>query len=333
MLIHAVLGSRLIGRMSPYLLIKAGCKDPEELFIKMEAHKPGKQVSQRWRLIWNPSLLDTLVLFALHVRTNKKSLESFEKGNMTHQVLGMGHHDEGVDHLGKIIDKLYATGHPVTVSDVHSWDFSVRRDGFHLDAYRRIAHTKSDNVQEKYLFNQLLLVQASLQSAHVVAIGTELVEILHLGILSSGVLSTGEINSFLRTSYAFCSGAVATMACSDDLVAAGTLDLEMLSNFGILEPEATEVPRGMPVSFTSHKFVMKDGRWTAQYDNVDKLFNGLVLKNLKVDGTLVYPGEEVAAGQRFALRHNLYALNLYEKLFEVFGWVLPDADPHAVTLY
>jgi hypothetical protein len=333
LLIHAVLGSRLIGRMSPYLLIKAGCKDPEELFIKMEAHKPGKQVSHRWRLIWNPSLLDTLILFALHVRTNKKSLESFEQGNMTHQVLGMGHHDEGVDHLGAIIDKLYDTGQPVTVSDATSWDFSVRRDGFHLDAFRRIAHTKSDNCLEKYLFNQLLLVQASLQSAHVVAIGTELVEILHLGILSSGILSTGETNSFLRTTYAFCAGAVATMACSDDLVAAGKLDLEMLANFGIIEPEVAEVPRGMPVSFTSHKFVIKDGRWVAQYDNIDKLFNGLILKNLKVDGSLVHPGAEVAAGQRFALRHNLYALKLYEKLYEVFGWFLPEADPFAVAMY
>lgn len=333
LLIHTAFGPSLIGRMSPYLLIKTGCKDPEELFIKMEAHKPKKQMTNRWRLIWNPSLLDTLILYILHVRVNKASLQGFEDGTITHQVLGMGHHDEGVEKLGKIIDSLYDTGHPVSTSDASSWDFSVRRDGFFLDAYRRIATTTSKNHCEKDLFDSLLLVQASLQSAHVVAIGRELVEVHHFGILSSGILSTGEINSFLRTLYAFCSGAVATMACSDDLVAAGTMDMQSLGNFGIIDPAVEVVPQGLPISFTSHNFVKVDGRWIAIYDNVDKLFNGLLLKNTKLDGTLVYPGEEVAAGQRFALRHNKYASWLYKRLFETFGWRLPEADPYAIAPY
>ena len=333
MLIHTVLGPNMIGRMSPYLLVKSGCKDPEELFIKMEVHKPKKQASLRWRLIWNPSLLDTLVLYTLHVRTNKKSLEAFEAGRMTHQVLGMGHHDEGIDRLGEIIDELYKTGKPVTTSDASGWDFSVRRDGFYLDAYRRMATTKSSSIQEKQLYDNLLLTQAAVLSAHVVAIGSELVEILHFGILSSGILSTGDINSFLRTTYAFCAGAVATMACSDDLVAAGEMDMQDLENLGIIAPEVEVVPQGMPIEFTSHKFVKQDGKWTAIYNNVDKLFNGLILKNLKLDGTLVYPGEETASGQRFALRHNTYASAFYQKLYDVFSWHLPEADPFAIATY
>lgn len=333
LLIHTALGCSLIGRMSPYLLVKTGCKDPEELFIKMEAHKPKKQMTFRWRLIWNPSLLDTLVLYLLHVRVNKASLQGFEDGRITHQVLGMGHHDEGVEKLGKIIDGLYDTGHPVTTSDASGWDFSVRRDGFFLDAYRRIATTKAKKENEKHLFDRLLLVQASLQSAHVVAIGRELVEIHHFGILSSGVLSTGETNSFLRTLYAFCSGAVATMACSDDLVAAGVMNMQVLANFGILDPAVDVIPQGLPISFTSHSFVKINGKWIAIYDNVDKLFNGLLLKNTKLDGKLVYPGVEVAAGQRFALRHNKYASWLYKRLFKAFDWHLPEADPYAIAPY
>jgi len=333
LLVHTVLGPTLIGRMSPYLLIRSGCKDPEELFIKMEVHKPKKQQSHRWRLIWNPSLLDTLVLHALHVRTNKSSLEAYETGRMTHQVLGMGHHDEGVEHLGKIIDSLYCTGEPVTTSDASAWDFSVRRDGFFLDAYRRIANTKSSSLFEKALFDDLLLAQASLLSSHVVAVGRDLIEILHFGILSSGILSTGDINSFLRTTYAFCAGAVATMACSDDLVAAGRMDLGQLEDFGIVDPEVQEVPEGHPIDFTSHLFLKRSGKWVAVYNNVDKLFNGLILKNMRVDGNLVYPGEETASGHRFALRHNLFASKFYEKLFEVFSWNLPAASPFAIATY
>jgi hypothetical protein len=334
LMIHIVLGSRLIGRMSPYLLVKSGCKDPEEMFIKMEVHRPKKQASLRWRLIWNPSLLDTLVLYTLHVRTNKKSLEQYETGRMTHQVLGMGHHDEGIARLGEIIEGLYQTGKPVTTSDASAWDFSVRRDGFFLDAYRRIATTRSSSALEKQLYDDLLLTQAALLSAHVVAIGSELVEILHFGILSSGILSTGDINSFLRTTYAFCAGAVATMACSDDLVAAGEMDLEHLEDLGIIDPEVELVPQGMPLEFTSHKFVKNgDGKWIAIYNNVNKLFNGLILKNLKVDGTLLYPGQETASGQRFAIRHNVFASRFYEKLFEVFSWDLPEADPFSIATY
>jgi len=332
-LVHLAIGPGLMGRMSPYLLVKSGCKDPEELFIKPEAHAPRKRMARRWRLIWNPSLLDTLLLHALHVRTNKQSLQDYEEGRMTHQVLGMGHHDEGVEKLGAIIDSLYQTGEVVTTSDASGWDFSVRRDGFYLDAYRRIHQACSGDVDELEAFTQLLLCQAATLSAHVVAVGSDLVELLHFGILSSGILSTGEINSFLRTFYAFCSGAVATMACSDDLVAAGELNMDTLRAFGIVDPEVEIVEEGKPLDFTSHLFVKEGGKWKAVYNNLEKLFNGLLLRNYRPDGTMKTPDAEVAAGHRFALRHNEYASWFYARLYDAFGFFLPEASPYAVATY
>jgi len=66
----------------PEQMHKLGLNDPKVLFLKGEAHSEKKARSGKYRVIWIPSLLDSLCQAFVHERQNKRDLQDYADGTL-----------------------------------------------------------------------------------------------------------------------------------------------------------------------------------------------------------------------------------------------------------
>jgi len=320
-------------------MIRLGLRDPEEAFVKDEAHGESKVKSERWRLIWVSSMIDSLCQDILHRKQNKADISAYADGDLTKQAVGLGHDDAGIAHLGAAIDAM-ANGLPLKGSDVIGWDFSVCRDAIYFDAerrvtcypaYVRVGEDTPDSMALMYPLDQhikmsaaLLYAEAAVNSCHAIVVGDEIWVFENYGITASGVPSTSGQNSPIRSFTLAMAGAIDQMAAGDDELHTGDVDVAVLEAIGQrIKPgsESSSGPNG-PVEFTSHIFEKVNGVWTATFENFPKMVAHMDLRR----GFTGEPAEDMLSGMRFALRHTPDADAAFLAVCQAMGWDRPQAQ-------
>jgi len=311
--------------LSPQDMVLLGLKDPSDVFTKAEPHDAKKAQARRWRLIWNCSVLDAVVQEMAHYAQNKADIAAFNESKLFCQAVGLGHHDEGIEHLGQLFDSLswMGGGKALKGSDASGWDLSVCRDAIAFDAERRAILLKSPSSLDW----KVLYTEAMTNSAHVIVIGKVLWESRYFGVTSSGIPSTSAQNSPIRSFTLQVCGADSAVAAGDDEVHTGDVDLALLATTGCITKEGSgfECPPNGPVDFTSHLFSKdpKTGRWTAKFSNL--------LKMLARADLCRSPGQppkrEALAGMRFMLRNTPEADEVFCSVLARMGWDAPEPEP------
>lgn len=306
-----------IHHYTPEEMIDLGLKDPEVLQIKEEPHKKKKIANRRWRLIWLSSVVDVVTQMVTHFAQNKADIVSYQEGTLKSQTMGMGHSDEGISCLGEVIDHMTEGGDlRLKYEDVSGWDLGVLRDMWYFDAEARCVCLKPG--QHRALEETLLWAEAAISSAHVVVIGQYVWTIDHYGIMGSGVYSTSATNCRGRTAELQACGAKYSTALGDDALYTGDVDTEMFATLGhVMDKEEVgeSDPQG-PVSFTSHSYEKKDGVWTAEFEQINKMLVKLVLTS-GPNG----PKPDQVSGCKFAIRHTPSAKAKFDKIVEEQGWL------------
>jgi len=299
-------------------MVIAGCKDPLEIFVKMEAHGKEKAKKNRWRLIWTSSVVDSVCQDVMHHRQNKADIVAYSDGSLNVQAVGLGHHDDGIKRLGEVFDSMSQGTKSLKGSDASGWDLSVSRDAIVFDAERRIRLlTKAESVAR-----DLLLAEAMTNSAHVLVIGEALWSSDYFGVTATGIPSTSAQNSSIRSFTLRACGADDATAAGDDETHTGDVDPDLLLSTGCLTKEGSEWesgPKG-PASFTSHSFRKSFGMWFATFDNLVKMLAHLDLR--REPGKA--PSTDVTGGMLFALRHSPVEKGIFEKVVKACGWTLGD---------
>jgi len=135
-ILRAAAGARM-GVMDGDEMQRLFLSDPKEQFLKQESQGPPKSRENRWRIIWNSSLIDSICQQLMCFTANKNDIADFQtSGTTTLHGLGTGHDTQGVKHL---ISKVRAGAgeHAIHGSDASGFDLSVPRLGIMLDAERR----------------------------------------------------------------------------------------------------------------------------------------------------------------------------------------------------
>lgn len=305
-----------IHHYTPEEMIAHGLKDPEVLQIKEEPHKKKKAVNKRWRLIWLSSVVDVVVQMVSHFTQNKADIASYQDGHLKSQTMGMGHSDEGIECLGEVIEHMTESGKlRLKYEDVSGWDIGVLRDMWYFDAEARCICLKPG--EHRALEETLLWAEAAISSVHVVVIGNYVWTIHTYGIMGSGVYSTSATNCRGRTAELQACGAKYSTALGDDALYTGEVDKEMFATLGHVmdKDEVGEADPKGPVSFTSHSYEKKDGVWTAQFEQIDKMLVKLVLTAGPAG-----PKPDQVAGCKFAIRHTPSAQLKFNGIVEEQGW-------------
>jgi len=327
-------------------MLRLGLRDPEEAFVKDEAHGASKTKSERWRLIWICSIIDSLCQDVLHRRQNKADIHAFSTGDLTAQAVGLGHDDDGIRRLGAAIDEL-AAGRDLKGSDVQCWDFSVCRDALYFDTERRVSriplyvHLGFEDCgigsgaisslplvypldRHVSISADMLYAEAAVNSCHAIVVGSEIWSFDNFGLTASGVPSTSAQNSPIRSFTLAMAGATSQMAAGDDELHTGDVDARILEELGQRVKRGSETSSGPdgPVEFTSHTFTKVDGVWTASFENFPKMVAHMDLRRVPN----APPSQDMLAGMRFALRHTPLADAAFQTICSGMGWRLPDAS-------
>ena len=320
-------------------MVRLGLRDPEEAFVKDEAHGESKVKSARWRLIWVSSMIDSLCQDILHRKQNKADISAYTAGDLTAQAVGLGHDDNGIAHLGAAIDAM-SKGLPLKGSDVIGWDFSVCRDAIYFDAERRVSRFPDfvrigedtpTTMPLTYPLDQhikmsaaLLYAEAAVNSCHAIVVGDEIWVFENYGITASGIPSTSAQNSPIRSFTLAMAGAVDQMAAGDDELHTGDVDVAVLEAIGqrIKPGSETSSERHGPVEFTCQYFRKVDGVWAATFENFPKMVAHMDLRR----GPDSEPAEDMLAGMRFALRHTPDAEAAFMAICRAMDWSLPQAQ-------
>jgi len=324
--------SPVMGFMRPMEMVAFGLKDPAILFTKKEAHSATKALEKTWRQIWACSLLDSVVQLMTHFGQNKADIAAFAEGSLKSQAIGMGHHDEGISHFGKLLDWLGSTG-KVRDRDARGWDLSVPRDGIVLDAERRMYNLALSPEDEhlRPMMNRLLFAQAMASSAHVACIGGNLYECMKFGVTASGDVSTSAQNSPIRQAQVRLADALRAISLGDDLLFTGAIRQALLDSFGVrtkvLADEQDKPPEG-PHDFTSHRWRKINGVWEAEFLNLPKMIAHADFR-AKIDKAtgLKVLDRDAVAGMLFALRHSPEQTRIFTRYTQRMGWWTPDIVP------
>jgi hypothetical protein len=303
--------------MTPMAMVSLYLSDPRVIFIKPEAHGVKKIAASRWRCIWNVSVVDTTIQSLLHSKQNKRDIADYKDGLITHQAAGMGHHDEGIAHLGRIFEEMSDHGTiELTDDDAEGWDISCRRDLVLFDTevrirlFRRAVAAFDKQTQEIVLDHKAfargwvasLLAEGYCNSAHVLSVGETLYEARVFGITASGIISTTAQNCKGRSFQAKRCGMKRNLVQGDDLVHRGSQTERMRAKVrrcGTIIKDAHTALGS--VSFTSHVFTrQEDGSWDARFDNFEKMMAHIDLRRKAGEP----PADDVVAGCLFAVRHS-----------------------------
>jgi V8-like Glu-specific endopeptidase len=305
--------------LSPKDMLELGLRDPEEAFVKKEAHDETKTKSKRWRLIWICSVVDSVCQDALHHAQNKEDILAYATEKLHSQAVGMGHHDDGLARMGKTFDVMTQQGTKnVAYSDASGWDLSVCRDALYFDAHRRVSRMKDVS----WVVKDLMMAEAATNSTHVIVIGKELWTFYNFGVTATGIPSTSAQNSPIRSFTLIACGADAACAVGDDEAHTGDVDKALLATTGIIIKEGSDGVTGPtgPIDMTSHLYVKVGDTWTATFNNFAKLMAHLSLRNPNEA-----PSQDTLGGLRFALRHTEWAEKIFLTVCARMGWYVPAA--------
>jgi len=233
----------------------------------------------------------------------------------------MGHHDDGIQRTGRMLEHLSQTGRlDLKGSDASGWDMSVCRDALYFDAERRTTRMSRADA----LARDLLFAEAATNSTHILVIGKELWTFHNFGVTASGIPSTSAQNSPIRAFVLLVCGATTASATGDDEVHTGDVDESLMSTTGCITKAGSETVSGPlgPIAFTSHNYFFRDGRWHAEFDNFPKMLASFDLR--RAGGP---PSQDVISGMRFALRHTPAADRILVAVAERLGWNVPEALP------
>lgn len=247
---------------TPEQVVKYGLKDVILLTLKGEPHKPEKVKQGRFRMIWVSSLIDTFVQKLLHKALNARDIEQYQSGEKSHSAAGMGHHDEGVQHLCRAFDDMFGDEEFLLTCDASMWDFTMFKKAHLNHAKRRVKACKDPAV------SKLIMVLAHVNYKHVCECKGDVWRCNKEGVNTSGQASTTGDNTFSRCSQALVCGAKKFIGNGDDMVADVGFQPKLAERFGTKSRDVV-VQRSDIVPFTSHHIDRKT--CTASYDRPVKL--------------------------------------------------------------
>jgi len=306
-----------LGTLEPSAAVLAGVIDPRCVFIKSEAHGSNKIADKRWRLIWVPSIVDSVVQGVLHISQNKKSIRSYQEGCQNRVLAGLGHHDEGIARIGQVLDWL-SDGNLANMNDedASGWDLSVSRDAIMYDGCRRNLLMTGGTPSAVNVTREQMILESLCNGLHVIAVGKHLISVDIYGMTMSGIISTTEQNCNIREKQAQLCGAIRASALGDDLGYAGVVDPEKARLCGVIIKKTSPCgPRG-PFSLTSHTFTKVGDRWHAVFENFPKLLAHIDLRRPASKP----PSEDVLRGARFVCRASNDQLDFLDRLCRAMGW-------------
>lgn len=241
-------------------LVRLGCADVKDIFMKPEEHSPQKMAEGRFRLIWISSLVDLAVQALLHKADNAAHVDSYQAGHLTCAAIGMGHSPEGLRQLVKAFQKEGVAERNVS-SDASAFDLSVDGSFIHADGERRASNCADADVA------RLVKRYAHVLCSHVLNNNGDVWLCVKYGVTSSGQLSTTAQNTFARSVMAAYGGCKGWTCAGDDLVGDEDFDERRLLDFGI---RSRDVEHHIgEADFTSHLINTESA--TAVFGNVEKM--------------------------------------------------------------
>ena len=270
MLIH----ESVVEGYTPETVVKKGLKDVLLLSVKQEPHAPRKALAGRFRMIWINSLIDCFVQKLLHKALNARDIEHYQSGKLYHSAAGMGHHDEGVEHLCEAFDSVFGDEEHLLTCDASMWDFTMDKQAHLNHALRRCMSCADPAVAG------LIMTLAHLNYKHVCENKGDIWRCNKEGVNTSGQSSTTADNTFSRHSQAKVCGATKFVGNGDDMVADVGFDPEAAAKFGTKSRDVVIQPAGT-VPFTSHHFDRASR--TASYDRPVKLAFNLLANCTSAD--------------------------------------------------
>ncbi|APG75693.1 hypothetical protein 1 [Beihai sobemo-like virus 11] len=316
LLLRMAWGAEAMSKMSPEQMFQNGLSDPKVASVKVEPHDPEKAAEARWRVIWGASMIDVLTQGVTCRMQDKLDILSYQDGTGKHsQGAGLGHHPEGIQMIGKHIERLQASGGDLFDADASGWDLSVKRDSILMDAERRIRCYVGPYHE---VFKDLQLADAMTNSAHMLVFGEYLFSIYLAGITASGILPTTAQNSFMRAFIARLVGILATFVAGDDLMGAGRFDPEYERKFGPREKRITYRDPGEPIEFTSFLFSKVGDTWIADFTNLGKSCAKLAFSPKSIQ-------PEQLGGVLYHLRDNPAKADLFREICYRMEWPIDQA--------
>lgn len=259
LILLAVAGEQ-IDDLNAIELIRFGCADVKEIFMKPEGHSPQKTTEGRFRLIWISSLVDLTVQALLHKADNIAHCDAYQAGTLTCAALGLGHSPEGLKHLVEAFKKE-GIAHDNVTSDASAYDLSIDASFIICDGERRAA-----NCADPYVA-RLVTRYSHLLCSHVLNNQGDVWLVMKHGVTTSGQLSTTTQNTFARSIMAAYGGCSGWTCAGDDLVGDANFDEKRLLHFGV---RSRDVERHKnEADFTSHLVDTKTAK--AVFLNVEKL--------------------------------------------------------------
>lgn len=258
MLIH----NKSVANYTPEQAVQNGLKDVLLMSVKREPHRPVKAKQKRFRIIWISSLIDSFVQKLLHKALNARDIDHYQSGELFHSAAGMGHHDEGIEHLCKALNTVFAGEEELLTCDASMWDFTMDKQAHLNHAERRCKSCEDPEVCT------LIMTLAHLNYKHLCENKGEVWRCNKEGVNPSGQSSTTSDNTFTRHSQAKVCGAKKFIGNGDDMVADKNFDPEKAKKFGTKSRDVV-VQGAEIVPFTSHH--IDRANQTASYDRPVKL--------------------------------------------------------------
>jgi hypothetical protein len=267
--VRMVFGFESMALLTPHDAVYYGIKDPEKLFIKDEPHSQAKIDSNRYRLIWAPSLADTLLLGLTTRRFDKQNIACFQLGDVDSYGIGMGHHDAGLSRTGVVIGRMLVEAHAngyrtIQGADYSGWDISVCRDAMLSVSQVRKNKVSGLDPYATSLAHEIIDIEHLCLSSHVIEVDGTLTTVRVFGIVGSGTLVTGSNNTLANLLMTSVAGARDMHCVSDDNIYWGKVDPAAIDAFGLTLKDTVrctiEYDRGMlkveNVPFTSHVYTV-----------------------------------------------------------------------------
>lgn len=211
---------------SPAWLCEVGIADPKQAFTKAEPHKDSKARLQRWRIIWQPSMADGLVIRVLLKDMCDQFVDTYSTVVSADWPManGLGHHDEGHARMHERIRQMLKGSpglpvHPTLIeTDISAFDVSVS-DTLIASAFRVFeGYLRLKGAGEPVLAGVRGL--SSIIAAHVINIGDRCFTV-HTAetsrlMVASGIDITAILDSTVRTMCHWIAMAAPAMSAGDD---------------------------------------------------------------------------------------------------------------------
>lgn len=177
---------------TPTELISKGCIDAIRVFVKNEPHKESKLLDARQRLIFSVSIIDNIICELLSGNQNKKEIENWDT---IPPQCGFGLNDDQIlTFLNSI--KTEFLDEKFYDDDISGWDFSVDKDNYDFDLFRRRLLNNGDGTS----WWKIISAHYYCMQRKVVTIddGRCFAQTYHNGIMGSGWKNTSSANSSMR---------------------------------------------------------------------------------------------------------------------------------------